>query len=294
MQTYGFQGVDIDWDFPTLPGRGGSPADTKNLVNLVQEMRLEWGRRYGISLAIPADYESMKGFDARSLQDSVDWFGLMAYDLHGPWESAKPGFGSTVRGQADIREIQNDTLPLWFDGVDPTKVNLGVAHYGRGYTLASASCAHIGCAFVGPSDPANCTGSPGVMSLTEIQALIRTGNLIPELLQDSMMKQITIGNQWIGYDDDETISMKKNWADSVCLGGTMIWSVDLKAGVDDGVVRTRQPTTDGTCGLAAGEKSCDGWSTGSCCSAHGWCGGTADYCGTGCQSGPCLSGVDVG
>jgi len=73
------------------------------------------------------------------------------------------------------------------------------------------------------------------MSLTEIQALIKTRGLDPELLQDSMMKQITLGNQWIGYDDDETIAMKKNWADSLCLGGIMIWSVDLRAGVDKGV-----------------------------------------------------------
>ena len=61
-----------------------------------------------------------------------------------------------------------------------------------------------------------------------------------------------------------------------------------------------QVTTDGSCGAQNGNAICGDWSTGGCCSTHGYCGDTADYCGTGCQSGPCTgtpagsptSGVD--
>lgn len=60
----------------------------------------------------------------------------MAYDLHGAFDSTVKTLTSTVRGQADIREITNDTLPLWYAGLDPKKINFGVAWYGRGYTLA--------------------------------------------------------------------------------------------------------------------------------------------------------------
>lgn len=42
----------------------------------------------------------------------VDWFGFMAYDLHGSWDSDVMTLGSIVRGQADIREIYNNTMPL--------------------------------------------------------------------------------------------------------------------------------------------------------------------------------------
>ena len=45
-----------------------------------------------------------------------------------------------------------------------------------------------------------------------------------------MMKQITWDDQWIGYDDSETVGMKKNWASGFCFGGTMIWSVDFDTG----------------------------------------------------------------
>ncbi|KAF1842529.1 carbohydrate esterase family 4 protein, partial [Cucurbitaria berberidis CBS 394.84] len=46
---------------------------------------------------------------------------------------------------------------------------------------------------------------------------------------------------------------------------------------------TKKVTTDATCG-GTNQYTCLGGSFGNCCSANGWCGTTADYCGTGCQS----------
>ena len=47
-------------------------------------------------------------------------------------------------------------------------------------------------------------------------------------------------------------------------------------------------TNNGSCGPAFGNTVCGSWSTGGCCSAHGYCGNTIAYCGDGCQSGPCF------
>jgi chitinase len=154
------------------------------------------------------------------MESSVDFFGFMAYDLHGSWDADVLTLGKLVRGQADIREIGNDTAPLWFDGLDPAKLNFGLAMYGRGYTLSDSSCSDLLCSFEGPSKPAPCTNSAGVMSLVEIQQLIKERNLTPKLLASSMMKQITWDDQWIGYDDEETFALKKAWADQFGFGGT--------------------------------------------------------------------------
>lgn len=65
------------------------------------------------------------------------------------------------------------------------------------------------------------------MSLAEIEDLIKTKSLTPELLSDPMMKQITWQDQWIGYDDKETFALKQDFAAKLCFGGLMFWSVDF-------------------------------------------------------------------
>jgi chitinase len=137
---------------------------------------------------------------------------LTSIDLHGSWDQDVKTLGSVVRGQADIRDIGNDTLPLWFDDLNPSKINFGLALYGRGYTVTNPRCNDLGCPVKGPSKAGVCTNSDGIMSLVEIAELIKTKGLTPKYLPDAMMKQ------------------KKAWADNQCFGGTMAWSVDFNSG----------------------------------------------------------------
>lgn len=100
-------------------------------VSLVKEMNSAFAGNFGISVAFPIDYGDMFWIDGNGMQPYINWFGFMAYDLKNP--------DGSVAAQTDILKIQNDALPLWFDGLDPSKINLGLASYGRGYTLASTS-----------------------------------------------------------------------------------------------------------------------------------------------------------
>jgi chitinase len=50
MDTWGFEGIDVDWEFPSNSARGGKPEDTENLVTLVREMRAVFGTKYGLSV----------------------------------------------------------------------------------------------------------------------------------------------------------------------------------------------------------------------------------------------------
>ena len=299
MNLYGFDGVDFDWEYPAADTRGGRPEDTQNLVSLVKEMREAFGTK-GISMTLAPDYWYLRGFDPKAMESSVDFFGFMSYDLHGSWDADVKTLGSVIRPQTDIRDIDVDLLPLWFDALDPRKVNFGLAYYGRGYTVSDSSCTHLGCPFSGPSKPAPCTNFPGVMSLREIQNTITRTKAVPQLIPNAMVKQIVFDNdQWIGYDDDDTIALKIQYADDACLGGTMIWSVDFDSGEgsgdtpDGGANAAGADTpivysTDGSCGLTHGNTFCSAQTDayhGVCCSASGFCGSTPAYCGSGCQSG---------
>ena len=56
MAKYGFQGVDLDWEYPVDTLRGGDPADTQNLVLLVREMHAAFAGQFGLSLTLAPDY----------------------------------------------------------------------------------------------------------------------------------------------------------------------------------------------------------------------------------------------
>ncbi|KAH8679577.1 glycoside hydrolase superfamily, partial [Tricladium varicosporioides] len=229
MEKYGFQGVDLDWEFPTVASRGGRPEDTANLLLLLKELRAEFGPRYGISAALPTDVNSLAGFNPGALQQYVTFFNYMAYDIHGPWEV--PYLGAFARPQASITEIDKLMSLLWFDSVDPAKINLGVPYYGRGVTLTNTSCTSVGCPWSDVSRAGKCSGSPGILTLKEIEDLIKDRNLVPKVIPDSYQKQITFdGDQWIAYDDKDTIKEKMQWSEDHCLGGTVVWSIDFIAG----------------------------------------------------------------
>lgn len=96
-----------------------------------------------------------------------------------------------------------------------------MAYYGRTYTLSSSECPNVGCDFAAAGKPGRCTNFPGVLSNLEIQALIKDKGLTPRLLKDAMVKEVVYdGDQWVGYDDEDTFAMKRQFANSLCLGGT--------------------------------------------------------------------------
>ena len=95
----------------------------------------------------------------------------------------------------------------------PAKINLGLANYGRGYLLADPKCAKYDCVWTGPSKAGECTELAGVFSQCEINRIIASKNLKPEIIAGGAgVKQIIFDGQWVGYDDNETLGMKQELA----------------------------------------------------------------------------------
>ncbi|ORY08186.1 glycoside hydrolase superfamily, partial [Clohesyomyces aquaticus] len=232
MEMHGFQGIDLDWQYPGAPVRGGKSEDTENFVSLVKELREALGNHYGLSSGLPTTFPYLQFFDPKAMQEHIDWFNLQTYDLHGPW-TTNPDDLKILPHTSNV-EIKKGLVPLWWTLIDPKKINFGLAYYGRGYTIKDSSCATTDCPWKDASKPGQCTDTSGVMGLHEIQNLIKSKGLEPQLLQDAAVKAIQWDDQWMGYDDLETFSMKIDFANDLCFGGTVTWPIDMGSGAGSG------------------------------------------------------------
>lgn len=83
MATWKFRGIDIAWEWPGSPSRGGRLEDAQNQVNLLKELRQALGTDFGLSTVLPAQYDYLRYMDPKPMEDQVNWFSILAYDLHG-------------------------------------------------------------------------------------------------------------------------------------------------------------------------------------------------------------------
>ena len=108
-------GIDIDWEYPGAPDRGGHKEDTANFVSLLQTLRATFDaspRGLGITFTAPSSYWYLRWFDLPNLIKYADWINLMTYDLHGVWDRNNP-IGSIVQGHTNLTEIGYATELLW-------------------------------------------------------------------------------------------------------------------------------------------------------------------------------------
>ncbi|KAJ5970687.1 class V chitinase [Penicillium vulpinum] len=230
MQSYGFDVVDIDWEYPAATDRGGKATDTGNFAELLAEMRSSWGTSYGISVTLPSSYWYLQGFDLVTMLIYVDWFNLMSYDIHGGWDATNQYTGPYIRPHTNLTEIETGLDLLWMAGVKPSKVTLGLGWYGRSFTLQDSSCTYPNgvCRFTRGGNPGSCTNSAGTLSIAEIKAIQASGVATEKYDATAAVKWITWDNdQWISFDDGVTMQQKIQAANKLCLGGVMIWSIDM-------------------------------------------------------------------
>ena len=227
MRTYSFDGVDIDWEYPGAPDRGGIDADTENYVALLRDLRSAFGNLYGISVTLPASYWYLRWFDVVGMEQYLDFFNVMTYDIHGVWDSTNKFTGPYIRPHTNLTEIQIGLDLLWRNNIDPANVNMGFGWYGRSFTLADPGCNTPGCIFSAGGNPGECTKSSGTLSNAEITRIIAANGLTPAFDKEAAVKWITWNsNQWVSYDDGETMALKIAAANKWCLGGKLIWSID--------------------------------------------------------------------
>lgn len=132
MDKYGFDGVDLDWEYPGADDRGGKDEDVKNYVSMMKILKKnlksgnDYSKKWGISITVPTSYWYLRWFDIEGLESQIDTFNLMAYDLHGTWDSDDP-IGPYVYAHTNLTEIEMALDLFWRSNINPSKIVLGLA-----------------------------------------------------------------------------------------------------------------------------------------------------------------------
>ncbi|KAH8895448.1 glycoside hydrolase [Thozetella sp. PMI_491] len=229
MVHYGFDGVDYDWEYPGAPDRGGHKQDGENYVALVEATRNRFktvGRGWGISFTAPSSYWYLRHFNIEDMMPHVDWVNLMTYDLYGSWDKESNWIGPHVYGHTNLTVIKQALDLLWRNNVPANQVNLGLGFYGRTYKLSDPSCDRPGCDFDDPGTAGQCSGQAGYMSYQDI-AWKRESSGAPVVTdKENTIKYFRYNDdQWVSFDDEETIRWKVDFANSQGLRGLFIWAI---------------------------------------------------------------------
>ena len=225
LELYEFDGIDIDWETPLAEEKGGSPENFERFVALAEEIRLAFessAKKFIFTITLPPTDWELLDYDIVGLSKHVDWFNLMSFDYHTPENIPK-----TVGAHSDLKLIDSVIFEL-LKGTISTKFVLGMAAYGRTYTLADDRCLELGCPFRSPG-LGGCGNTPGFLPFNEIHEYIQSKSYdtVYQDVSSSSMVAVVGGDQMISYDDETTRAIKEAYAEMMCLRGTMLWSIDM-------------------------------------------------------------------
>lgn len=135
LADYNADGIDLDWEYPTIPGHPGhpySPNDKDNFTALVKTLRDTLGSGKEISFAA--------GGFTKFIEESVDWKALvplidrvnmMTYDLVHGYDTVTGHHTPLYSTSYQQQSCDNAIRMLKQKGVPADKIVIGAAMYAR-------------------------------------------------------------------------------------------------------------------------------------------------------------------
>ncbi|XP_018048674.1 PREDICTED: acidic mammalian chitinase-like [Atta colombica] len=227
VDKYGFDGFDIDWEYPNQ--RGGKQEDINNFVEMLKECNTELKKKGKIlSVAVGAT-ESLASLSYKidKVAQNVDFINLMTYDLHGTWDGVTGHHAGLYSPTSGDKLTVHAAVLYWLkNGCPPEKLILGVPFYGRAFTLSNSKNNGIGAPSSGPSSSGPYTQEGGYLGYNEICEKLNQGGWTIIRGDKEKSPYAYKGNQWVGYEDKTSIQIKAQYVKDKGLGGLMTWSID--------------------------------------------------------------------
>jgi chitinase len=233
VTRYNLDGLDVDWEFPALPGAPGNvfrPEDTQNYTLVLKELRARFNkmqkklhRRLYLTIAAGSTPKFIAHTQMGEVQKYVDTVNVMAYDFYQPGKDKITGNHSALYvDPADPKGVSSDKSVREFEaaGVPASKIVLGVPFYG--HIWGNVSATNHGLFQPGDLLPKSYSGYRKVTPDLINQGFNRYWDAkasVPYLYNPE--KKI-----FISYEDPESLAEKCKYVIDHHLAGMMFWEYE--------------------------------------------------------------------
>lgn len=235
IEKFNFDGVDIDWEFPS------TKRESIMLTNVVKYFRFYLEKKYPrehkiLTVAIPMDVQSLTLFQFQKIDKYVDFYNLMGYDASGKW-SRVSGYHSPLYPDSEIpgSSLSVDTAVQFLSNyINSSKIILGMPAYGVSFNTDKMYDKFTDCAKIRLSHTTNDVDESSTDNYNDYtnDCIVDYVNLPPPGYVE--VEDLRIGSSYaystvkerkgiIVYDTPNIARVKANYVVRNGLGGGMWW-----------------------------------------------------------------------